>query len=198
MEGGATRRRGAAPRPAAPRPAPRGHPAGPAFALGRAQVSRGQDAAEPAVSRAVLRIDEHVRRAVVEGEPRAGNDARRAHRLRVLARKNMRAHDAGERVAIRDPDSREPKFGGARDHLLGMRGPAQKRKIRHRRQFGELRLEPDHPLPSPASGRRWTRAARPDEGKRTLHHGKPHVAAIVASTLSRAVRMSRLLKRKIL
>ena len=123
----------------------------PAFALGRAQVSRGQDATEPAVSRAIFRIGEHVRRAVVEGEPRAGDDAGRAHRRCVLAREHMRAHDACERIAIRDPNSRKPKLDGALNHLLRMRGPAQKRKIRHRRQFGEARLKPDH-LPSPACG----------------------------------------------
>ena len=64
----------------------------------------------------------------------------------------MRAHDAGERIAIRDPDPRKPKLGGARDHLLGMRGPAQKRKIRHRRQFGEPRLKADHLSLPPARG----------------------------------------------
>ena len=49
--------------------------------------------------------------------------------------------------------------------------------------------------PSPACGRRWTReAGRMREG---LHQGRPQVAAIVASTLSRVVRISRLLKRRI-
>ena len=135
----------------------------PAFALGRAQVSRRQDAAEPAVGRAILRIGEHVRRAIVEGEPRADHDARGAHRLGVLAREHMRAHDARERVAIRDPDCGKPQLGRARDHLLGMRGPAQKRKIRHRRELGEPRLKPDHlsllPHRAPKLQRRWS--ARP-------------------------------------
>ena len=67
----------------------------------------------------------------------------RRHRLDVLARECVRAHDSGERIAIGDTDSSESKLGGARDHLLGMRGPAQKRKIRHRRKFGEPRLKPD-------------------------------------------------------
>ena len=68
----------------------------PAFAFGRAQVALGQNPAEPAVSRAILRIDEHVRRAVDECEPRAGDDPRTRRRLGVLARKRVRAHDAGE------------------------------------------------------------------------------------------------------
>ena len=146
----------------------------PAFALGRAQVSCGQDAAEPAISRAILRIGEQVRRAVVEGEPCAGNDPHALHRRRVLAREHMRAHDAGQRIAIRDPNSRKPKLGRARDHLLGMRGPAQKRKICHRRQFGEPRLKADHSL-LPLAGK----AAQGRIGQRAPHHRRPHGAAIV-------------------
>jgi hypothetical protein len=55
----------------------------------------------------------------------------------------VRAHNAGERVAVGYTDPGEAEFGGARDHLLGMRGSAQKGKIRRRRQFGESRLKPD-------------------------------------------------------
>ena len=117
-----------------------------AFALGRAQVSRRQNPAEPAIRSAVLRIGEQVRRSVVKGEPRAGSDARFAHRRRVLAREYMRPHDARQRVAIRNSDPCELKLGGARDHLFRMRGPAQKRKIRHRRQLGEAGAKADHPL----------------------------------------------------
>ena len=50
-------------------------------------------------------------------------------------------------VAVGDPDPGKPEFGGARDHFLGMRGSAQKGKIRHRRQFGEPRLKPDQGRP---------------------------------------------------
>ena len=122
-----------------------------AFALGRAQVSRRQNPAEPAVGGAVFRIGEHVRRSVVEGEPRAGSDARRPHRRRVLAREHMRAHDASQRVAIRDSDPCELKLGGARHHLFRMRGPAQERKIRHRRQLGKAGVKADHES-RPSSG----------------------------------------------
>jgi hypothetical protein len=115
----------------------------PALALRRAQVPRGQDPAEPAVSRAIPWIDERVRRAVDECETRAGNDPHPRHRLGVLARVGMRAHDAGERVAVGDPDSRKPELGCARNHLLGMRGPAEKGEIRHHREFSEPRLKPD-------------------------------------------------------
>ncbi len=129
----------------------------PAFAFRRALVSLGQNPAEPAVSRAIPWIDERIRGAVDEGEPRAGNDPRGAHRLGVLARERMRAHDARERVAVGDPDPSEPELGGALDHLLGMRGAAQKREIRGSRQFGEKRLSADQgPLP----------ATRSDDGPR--------------------------------
>ena len=117
----------------------------PAFALGGAQISRRENPAEPAVGGAILRIGDEVRRPVVEGEPRAGHDAHARERRPVLARENMRAHDAGERVAVGDPDPGQLQLGRARDHLLRMRGPAQKRKIRHPRQLGEARLEADHP-----------------------------------------------------
>ena len=115
----------------------------PAFAFGRAQVTLGQNPAEPAIGRAIFRINERVRGAVDECEPRAGNDPRARHRLSVLARERVRAHDAGKRVMVGDPDPGKPEFGGARDHFLRMRGSAQKRKICHRREFGEPRLKPD-------------------------------------------------------
>ena len=121
-----------------------------AFALRRAQVSGGEDAAEAAVSRPVARIDEEVRRPVVKDEARAGDDPHVAHRRLVLARVDVRAHDAGERVAVGDSDPGEPQFRRSRDHLLRMRGPAQKREIRRRRQLGEARLEADHRSLRPA------------------------------------------------
>ena len=79
----------------------------PAFALGRAQVSRRQDPAEPAVSRAVLRIGEHVRRAV-----RRRRAARRERPAclppppRSRARKHARAR---RRRAYCDRRSRSPQ-----------------------------------------------------------------------------------------
>src|SRR5271163_512581 len=63
----------------------------------------------------------------------------------------MRPDDAGERVAIGDSDPGDAEFGGARDKLFWMRSPAQKRKIRRRRQLGETRRDADH-RPSPLTG----------------------------------------------
>ena len=123
----------------------------PALALRRAPVSLGQDPAEPAVSRAILRVDERVGRAVDECEPRAGNNPHARHRGGVLARERMRAHDAGERIAVGDPDPGEPEPGCARDHFLGMRGPAQEGEIGRRREFREPRLKLDQGA-APARG----------------------------------------------
>ena len=69
------------------------------------------------------------------------------HRIGVLARECVRAHDAGERgCGRRSPTPANPS-SAARNHVLGMRGSAQKRKIRHRRQFCEARLRPDQGAP---------------------------------------------------
>ena len=80
-----------------------------ALAFRRAQVALAEQPAEPPVSGAVLRIDDHVGRAVDEGEPRPGDDAKRAERLAVLARVDMGAHHAGERVAVGDRRSRKAR-----------------------------------------------------------------------------------------
>ena len=184
-----------------------------AFALGRAQISRRQDPAEPAISRAVFRIGEHVRRPVVKGEPRAGRDPRARNRSLILARKHMRPHDARERIAIGDPDPRKFEFGGARDHFLGMRSPAQKRKIRHRRQLGEARLEADHES-RPSSGRasRVHLLPQAGEGMRPLSRLRERAGVRASARTTMATRtpprssqarfrarfrMSRLLKRRI-
>ncbi len=115
-----------------------------ALALGRPEIALGEKPAEPPIGGAVSGIGEHVGRAVDEAQPRAGDDAQRADRSAVLARIDMRPDDAGERVAIGDPNSIEPQFGGARNKLFGMRSAAQKREIRRRREFGEARGEADH------------------------------------------------------
>ena len=119
----------------------------PAFAFGRAQIALSQNPAKPAISRAILWINEDVRAAVDEYEARAGNDPCDRHRLNVVALECVRAHNTGERVAVGYPDPGETEFGGARDHFLGMRGSAEKGKIRHRRQFGKSRLKPDQEAP---------------------------------------------------
>ena len=115
-----------------------------ALAFGRAQIACGQQPAEPAIGGAVLGIGENVGRPVGKDQPRARDDAHRADRPCVLARENMGAHDAGERIAIGDADSRKPKLRRLGDQFFGMRSAAQKRKIRRRREFGKARLGADH------------------------------------------------------
>ena len=151
--------------------------------------------AEPPVSGAVLRIDEDVGRAVDEGEPRPRDDAKRAERLAVLARVDMGAHHAGERIAVGDADPGKPERGGARDQLLRMRRAAQEREIRRRRQLGVAAARGGS-LPSPPSGRltpaqpvapeRRRRAAPPlplaaraRNAAPVRHHGRPQRATIV-------------------
>ena len=115
-----------------------------ALALGRAQVSLGQQPAQPPIGGAIPGIGEHVGRAVDEASRAPVTTRKRADRRAVLARVDMRAHDAGERVAIGDADPGEAQLGRARDEFLGVRSAAQKRKIRRRRELGEARREADH------------------------------------------------------
>ena len=136
-----------------------------ALALGRAQIAFGQQPAQPPIGGAISGVGEHVGRAVDEAQPRAGDDAHRAAIGAVLARVNVRAHDAGERVAIGDADPRQTEFGGARDELFRVRSAAKERKIRRRREFGEARGEADH-LPSPLAGEGGAPKARRMRGRR--------------------------------
>ena len=131
-----------------------------ALALGRAQIAERQQPAEPAVGGAILGIGEDVGRAVGEDQPRARHDAQGADRGAVLARIDMGAHDPGERIAVGDaePGEAEPRRLG--DQLLGMRGPAQKREIRRRRQFGEAGLGADH-ANNPCRNHRARAVSRP-------------------------------------
>ena len=118
-----------------------------ALALGRPQIPLGQQPAEPPVGGAVPGIGENVGRSVGEGQPRARDDAQGADRRSVLAREDMGAHHAGERIAIGDANPGKPEPRRLRDQFLGMRGAAQKRKIGRRREFGEARLGADHTSP---------------------------------------------------
>jgi hypothetical protein len=124
-----------------------------ALAFRRAQVALAEQPAEPPVGGAVSGIDEDVGRAVDEGESRPGDDAKRAERLAVLARVDMRAHHAGERIAVGDADPGKPERGGARDQLLRVRRAAQEREIRRRRQLGVAARKADHALPSACGGK---------------------------------------------
>jgi hypothetical protein len=47
----------------------------------------------------------------------------------------MRAHHAGNGIAIAQPNAIEPNLDGLQHELLGMRGAAQKREIRRNGEF---------------------------------------------------------------
>ena len=115
-----------------------------ALALRRAQISLRQQPAEPPIGGAIPGVGEHIGRAVDKGEPRARHDAQSPDLRPVFSRVNMRAHDARERIAIRDADPRQPQRRRARDEFLRMRSAAKERKIRRRRKLGEALGEADH------------------------------------------------------
>ena len=68
-----------------------------------AALAAGQQLAEPAVGGAVARIDQDIRRAVDEHEPRADQEFRLEGERRVVELL-VGAHHAGERVAVGDAD----------------------------------------------------------------------------------------------
>ena len=109
----------------------------PAAAFFRADVACGQQAAEPAVGGAVLGVGEEVGRAVGEDEAGADEHAQAARGLLVVAQEEVRAHDAGERVAVGDADAVEPQRDRLRDKLFGVRGATQEREVRGDAEFGE-------------------------------------------------------------
>src|SRR5665811_2558755 len=97
-----------------------------------AQVAEREQAAEPAPAGAVARIDENVGRAFCELQPRARLIAQGQI---LLALGQMRAHHAGERIAVAQAESSEPNAGRLHHQLLGMRGAAQEGEIRGDREF---------------------------------------------------------------
>ena len=101
-----------------------------AFAFLGLEIARGDEAAEPAVGRAIGRIGQHF-------ETVAGDKPRADEELDVsLAGFVVSAHHAGKRVAVGDADGGEPKFVGARHHFLRMRGAAQEGKVSGDGEFG--------------------------------------------------------------
>ncbi len=73
-----------------------------AVALLAAQVAEGEQAGEPAPAGAVARVGEDVGRAVGEHQPRAGVIFQREV---LFALGQMRAHHAGDRVAVAKADA---------------------------------------------------------------------------------------------
>ena len=122
------------------------------LALFGAQISFGEELAQAPVAGAIFRIDDQIGRAVAKRQPRADNDAHRAHRSAVFSRENMGANNPRQGVAIGYAEPGEPDFRRARDHFFRVRSAAQKREIGHRRQLGEARGEADHGTLLPLAG----------------------------------------------
>ena len=100
-----------------------------ARALLRAQIAAREQPRQPPPGRAILRIGEHVGRAVAEHQPRAAEIAEIPGLFAVLAQIDMGAHHARHRVAVGEADAVQPQRDGLRHQLLGMGGAAQEGEI---------------------------------------------------------------------
>ncbi len=101
------------------------------MALDGAPVAEREQAAEPAVGGAVGRIADGLE-AIGGNEARADGEADL-----VLLGGLMRAHDAGQRVAVGNADGGELQLRRLADHLMGMRCPAQEREVGGGDELGE-------------------------------------------------------------
>ena len=90
---------------------------------------------QPSPGGAVLRIGEDVRRAVGEHEPRADRELQlrrfvpASSALVLVSRPYVRAHHAGDRIAVGDAEAGEAERLGLLDQLLRMRAAAQEGEI---------------------------------------------------------------------
>ena len=107
-----------------------------AVALVRAHIAARQQPAEAAVSGAVFRIAEDVRRSVAEDETRADGEAEGAGVFPMRAQIGEGAHHPRKGVAVGDPDPAMAERQRRGRHFLGVRGAAQEGKIGRRRKLG--------------------------------------------------------------
>ena len=70
----------------------------------------------------------------------------------VLLGRRVRAHHAGQRVAVGDADGGQPQLRRLPDHLLRMRGPAQEREVGGGHQLGEGGHTPRDVIPGLVPG----------------------------------------------
>jgi hypothetical protein len=92
-----------------------------------AKIAAREQAAEFCPAGAISGIGEDVRRAVAKHQARAGVVAK----LQIhLALGEMRAHHAGDAIAVADPEPEEISPRGLGDQLLGMRCAPQEGEIR--------------------------------------------------------------------
>src|SRR5579871_2161485 len=102
-----------------------------AFALERALAAfaAGEQLAEPAVSRAIARIDQNIRRAIDENDPRSHQRPWLVRDVGILEFLEG-PHDTSKRVVVGNADDGDTKFSGLMDIGLRMRAAAQERKVR--------------------------------------------------------------------
>ena len=101
-----------------------------AFAFLGLEIAGGEEAAEPAVSRAVGRISQHLE--AVDRDQAGADDELDGPVLGFV----IGAHHAGKGVAVGDADGEAAKLIGGGDHLVRMRGAAQEGKVSRYSQFG--------------------------------------------------------------
>ena len=101
-----------------------------ALAFLRAALTQRQEAAEAAVGFPVLRIADEAQ-AILEIETGADDEAK----ARLLGR-HVRAHDAGERIAVGEAEPREAESFRLSHEFVRVRAPAQEREIRDHLQLG--------------------------------------------------------------
>ena len=110
-----------------------------ARALLRAQIAAREQPRQPPPGRAILRIGEHVGRAVAKHQPRAAEIAEAPGLFAVLAQIDMGAHHARHRIAVGEADTIQPQRDGLRHQLLGMGGAAQEGEIAGDAELDEAR-----------------------------------------------------------
>jgi len=118
-----------------------------AFALfgAVAALAAGEQLAEPAVSRAVARIDQDVRRPVHEDEPRSDQQFRLVFDVGIRELL-VGPHHAGQRVVVGNADGGKPQLAPLVHVIPRIRSAAQER---------EIRRDPDLRI-----GRHWRNAGR--------------------------------------
>src|ERR1700688_185881 len=101
-------------------------------------LAAGEQLAKPAVSGAVARIDQNVRRVVHKDEARTDQKFWLAGELGI-AEFLVSPHHAGQRVVIGDADDGKTKLARLVHVILRMRSAAQEREIRGDSDFGIVR-----------------------------------------------------------
>ena len=126
-----------------------------------AALAAGEQLAEPAVSGAVARIDQNVRRAVDEDEARPDQKLWLALDLGIIEFL-VSAHHAGQRVVVGDADCGNVEFAGLMDVGARIRAAAQEREIGGDADFGitvQRAFHANSPCTNHLTGTGWPSAS---------------------------------------